>query len=75
MRIWEAEHAIGVIVIVHGAGEHYGRYDWLIERLNREHFHVVAGDLQGTGEREGNGVTSTTFNNILIRFTIGTKKR
>ncbi|MFB4159930.1 lysophospholipase [Geomicrobium sp. JSM 1781026] len=53
MRIWEAEHAIGVIVIVHGAGEHYGRYDWLIERLNREHFHVVAGDLPGYGRTRG----------------------
>ncbi|GAK00480.1 LOW QUALITY PROTEIN: lysophospholipase [Geomicrobium sp. JCM 19038] len=53
MRIWEAEQAIGVFVIVHGAGEHYGRYTWLIERLNREHFHVIAGDLPGFGRTRG----------------------
>nr|WP_307190071.1 alpha/beta fold hydrolase [Geomicrobium sp. JCM 19038] len=75
MRIWEAEQAIGVFVIVHGAGEHYGRYTWLIERLNREHFHVIAGDLPGFGRTRGKRGILIILSNTLMRFTIGIKKR
>lgn len=45
--------AHGVIVIVHGSGEHSGRYQWLTERWNDNGFHVVLGDLPGQGKTEG----------------------
>jgi lysophospholipase len=46
---WEAENAKGVVVMVHGAAEHHGRYKWLIEMWRGEGFHVIMGDLPGQG--------------------------
>ncbi|MBM7692966.1 lysophospholipase [Peribacillus deserti] len=50
MHKWEAANtARGVIVMVHGALEHHGRYRWLIEMWRAAGFHVVMGDLPGQG--------------------------
>ncbi|MCA1032458.1 alpha/beta hydrolase [Bacillus timonensis] len=49
MRKWEVEAPKGVVVMVHGAAEHHGRYTWLIERWNANGFHVIMGDLPGQG--------------------------
>jgi lysophospholipase len=46
---WEAEQAKGVMVIIHGAQEHHGRYKWLIEMWRAEGYHVIMGDLPGQG--------------------------
>lgn len=46
---WEAENAKAVIVMVHGAAEHHGRYKWLIEMWRSVGVHVVMGDLPGQG--------------------------
>lgn len=46
---WEAEEAKGVMVIIHGAAEHHGRYKWLIEMWRLAGFHVIMGDLPGQG--------------------------
>lgn len=47
---WEAEgEAKAVIVMVHGAMEHHGRYGWLIEMWRASGFHVIMGDLPGQG--------------------------
>ncbi|MBN6889348.1 lysophospholipase [Cytobacillus horneckiae] len=47
---WEAEgEAKAVIVMVHGAMEHHGRYGWLIEMWRLSGFHVIMGDLPGQG--------------------------
>ncbi|XQY91076.1 alpha/beta hydrolase [Metabacillus sp. HB246100] len=48
---WESEieEVKGVIVIVHGAAEHHGRYKWLVEMWRLEGYHVVMGDLPGQG--------------------------
>ncbi|WP_100331903.1 alpha/beta fold hydrolase [Bacillus xiapuensis] len=47
---WETEQQPkGVIVIIHGAMEHHGRYGWLIEMWREAGFHVVMGDLPGQG--------------------------
>ncbi|TLS39033.1 alpha/beta hydrolase [Pseudalkalibacillus caeni] len=45
----ETENPQGVIVIVHGAGEHHGRYEWLIKKWLTEGYNVVIGDLPGQG--------------------------
>lgn len=50
MKIREAKNAKAVIVIVHGAFEHSGRYDWVVEQLISHDYHVVYGDLPGQGE-------------------------
>lgn len=50
MWTWESEKkAKGVMVIVHGSGEHHGRYEWLRHQWLTSHFHVVQGDLPGQG--------------------------
>ena len=48
---WEAdtETPRGVIVIVHGASEHHGRYKWLRDMWRFHGFHVIMGDLPGQG--------------------------
>jgi lysophospholipase len=38
------------VVIVHGAGEHHGRYQWLSEKWLANGYHVIMGDLPGQGE-------------------------
>lgn len=48
---WECEgKPKAVIVIVHGAMEHHGRYGWLIEMWRQNGFHIVMGDLPGQGK-------------------------
>ncbi|MDT2045132.1 phospholipase [Priestia aryabhattai] len=49
MRKWETENPKGVVVIVHGAAEHQGRYRWLVEMWRSVGMNVVMGDLPGQG--------------------------
>ncbi|WP_409297109.1 lysophospholipase [Peribacillus sp. SCS-26] len=50
MHKWEtAGRAKGVIVIVHGAMEHHGRYRWLVDMWCDAGYHVINGDLPGQG--------------------------
>ncbi|UOR11396.1 alpha/beta hydrolase [Halobacillus amylolyticus] len=51
MKIWECEknYQKGVIVIVHGYGDHHGRYMWLKDKCLSRGFHVVMDDLPGMG--------------------------
>ena len=47
---WETDgDAKGVIVIIHGAMEHHGRYKWLTQMWLSAGYHVVMGDLPGQG--------------------------
>lgn len=45
--------ARGTVQIVHGLGEHAGRYAWLAAQLNAAGWHVVAHDQRGHGKSEG----------------------
>ncbi|MHB1484977.1 MAG: alpha/beta hydrolase [Saccharofermentanales bacterium] len=47
------ENMKAVIVIVHGVGEHSGRYKYLAERLNMAGYGVVRFDLRGHGKSGG----------------------
>lgn len=53
MRKWEVAEARGVVVMVHGAGEHHGRYEWLAKKWNEHGFEVIMGDLPGQGKSRG----------------------
>ncbi|CAH0346801.1 alpha/beta hydrolase [Bacillus sp. CECT 9360] len=47
---WEAEgNAKAVIVMIHGAMEHHGRYKWLSQMWRSSGYHVIMGDLPGQG--------------------------
>lgn len=52
MWVWKTKADVpkGTIVMVHGAGEHHGRYDWLADQWLSQGFNVVIGDLPGQGE-------------------------
>ncbi|NIK12129.1 alpha/beta hydrolase [Alkalibacillus almallahensis] len=53
MVIHKSRNGKAVIVIVHGAFEHSGRYEWQISQWNEAGYHVIIGDLPGHGESEG----------------------
>jgi alpha-beta hydrolase superfamily lysophospholipase len=56
IRRWPAPHNVqarGTVQIVHGLGEHIGRYDALARRLNAAGWHVGGHDHRGHGLSEG----------------------
>lgn len=50
---WSADNPSACMVLVHGLGEHIGRYDHLAERYVRRHMAVVGFDLPGHGKTPG----------------------
>ncbi|BAB07007.1 alpha/beta hydrolase [Halalkalibacterium halodurans] len=50
---WEVAEPRGVVVVIHGAGEHHGRYQWLAKKFNSIGLSVVMGDLPGQGRTRG----------------------
>ena len=52
-RVWAAERPRGLVAIVHGLGEHSGRYAALASDLVGARFTVVALDLPGHGQSPG----------------------
>jgi alpha-beta hydrolase superfamily lysophospholipase len=48
-----ASEPIGVITLVHGLGEHYGRYQHFAEYFNQAGFVIQSFDLPGHGRSEG----------------------
>jgi alpha-beta hydrolase superfamily lysophospholipase len=54
LRVWPADDPRrGVVVLVHGLGEHSGRYDHVARRLNGLGFAVVGYDHRGHGRSPG----------------------
>ncbi len=54
LQAWPAaEPARGTVLIVHGLGEHIGRYAHVAARLNGWGWHVVGYDQRGHGRSEG----------------------
>ncbi|HEX2540949.1 MAG TPA: alpha/beta hydrolase [Caldimonas sp.] len=52
-RDWPASGGRGTIVLVHGLGEHIGRYEHVAASLNEHGWRVVAFDQRGHGASEG----------------------
>lgn len=52
-RVWPCESPRALIAIVHGLGEHSGRYAALASDLVQRHYTVAALDLPGHGEAPG----------------------
>lgn len=55
VRRWPAGVAtpLGTVQLVHGLGEHAGRYEHVAAALNAAGWHVLAHDLRGHGRSEG----------------------
>lgn len=66
-RVWQAEtdHPKGVVNLVHGLGEHSGRYDPVAKLLTAAGYHLAAFDLRGHGLSEGKRGHSPSFDRIL----------
>ena len=52
-RDWPSAGARGTIVVVHGLGEHIGRYAHVAARLNANRWNVVGYDQRGHGKSPG----------------------
>lgn len=50
---WPCERARGIIVLVHGLGEHLGRYLHVADDLNRRGWSVLGCDNRGHGKSQG----------------------
>jgi alpha-beta hydrolase superfamily lysophospholipase len=61
MRHWDVESPKAVMALVHGLGEHSGRYDSLAPDLVAEGIAVIALDLRGHGQSEGKRGVSTEY--------------
>ena len=52
-REWQPAHSRGTVVLVHGLGEHIGRYAEVAENLQRAGWRVVGFDHRGHGQSPG----------------------
>jgi len=52
-RVWEAGDPRGSLLLIHGLGEHSGRYQPLAEKLIQQRISVLAFDLRGHGLSQG----------------------
>jgi alpha-beta hydrolase superfamily lysophospholipase len=50
---WPVPEPRGTVVVVHGLGEHIGRYVHVVQRLNAQGFSAVGHDQRGHGASEG----------------------
>ncbi len=68
--LWEADvpKPRGVVLLIHGAAEHCGRYDHFANYLNGLGFHVIGNDHLGHGK------TSTDLSKIYFDSSIGFHK-
>ena len=53
LRDWPLPNARGAVLIVHGLGEHSGRYKWLAAWFNRRGYAVRSYDQRGHGRTPG----------------------
>jgi lysophospholipase len=68
-RAWPATAARGVVVIVHGLGEHSGRYDRTARELAAVGFQVFAADLPGHGLSPGRRGHIDSFETLIEAVT------
>ena len=64
-RAWELPRARAAIAVVHGLGEHSGRYEAIADRLSAYGFSTFAMDLRGHGLSEGRRGHVTRFEVFL----------
>ncbi|MET3683609.1 lysophospholipase [Alkalibacillus flavidus] len=65
MKVHRSQAGKAVVVIVHGAFEHSGRYEWQVNRWTKAGYHVIIGDLPGQGEVEGKRGHIQSFNQYI----------
>lgn len=64
-RHWPATHPRGAIVLVHGLGEHLGRYEHVAPGFVAAGFDVRGSDIRGWGASEGTPAYIDSFDTLL----------
>ncbi len=64
-RCWSVEEPTGWVLLVHGLGDHSGRFEHVARRLNRAGFSVMAPDLRGHGQSGGQRGFVSSFDVFL----------
>ncbi|MBI3306354.1 MAG: lysophospholipase [Candidatus Omnitrophica bacterium] len=67
-RIHIRPGAANTLVILHGHGEHSGRYDKFTRILEKENLNIAAMDLRGSGRSEGREVYVESFQDYLANL-------
>lgn len=74
IQLHTVEHAVddsvGSVLLVHGLGEHSGRYAHVVEILNRSGLNVVLFDQRGHGLSEGQRGHLPEYDNLLDDVTL-----
>ena len=61
---WSIANPVAVMSLVHGFGEHCGRYSELAEHLNEHGIEVIGVDLRGHGRTAGRRGVSLQYADI-----------
>ena len=71
-RVWQTEekHPKGIVNLIHGLGEHSGRYDHVAKSLTKAGYHMVGFDLRGHGLSEGKRGHTPGFDYFLEDISI-----
>src|SRR5271157_4078474 len=65
-RTWEPEGAPkAAVALVHGVGDHSGRFPWLVEAFASAGYAVSAFDQRGHGRTEGPRVHAASYESLL----------
>ncbi len=65
-RVWQAEgKPKGVVNLIHGLGEHSGRYAHVAEAMTKAGYHFIGFDLRGHGLSEGKRGHTPGYDHIL----------
>ncbi len=64
-QYWLSKESKGVIILIHGMGEHSGRYTHVAEKLLAENFSVISYDNFGHGKTSGKRGHNPNFKALL----------
>jgi len=67
IQTFHVDHAKAIVLVIHGSGEHIGRYRHLAEWLNERQIAMVGGDLPGLGRSKEKKGHIDDFNDYLIK--------
>ena len=73
-RCWSVPHPRAQVLIVHGMGDHSGRFESLAGFLNRNDFSVLAPDLRGHGRSQGQRGYIRNFDTLMDDLDLALKK-
>lgn len=72
-RSWAPSAPKAVVLLVHGLGEHSGRYDHVAEAFNEAGVALLAFDLRGHGLSEGKRGHAPNYNRLMSDIALGTE--